>query len=80
MPVDKTLVQTGEELLPRIDSIFLGTLSGDGAREVIREGISILRELKQMASCRHNQSLFLLIESLQESIKEARKELKRCER
>ena len=69
----ETPVEKAEKLLPQIDSIFCGTLSGEEAREVIREGKSILRELKQLEN--GGASIKLLIESLKISIELAKGEI-----
>jgi len=80
MPVGKTPVQRGEELLPQIGSIFCATLSGKEARKAIREGRAVLRELEQMAAGSEGvyPYLFELIGVLKDYIKEANLELKRC--
>ncbi len=64
----ETPVEMAERLLPVIDSIFCGSLSGEKAGMVIREGESVLRKLNQAD---HG----LLIESLRVSIELAKKEV-----
>lgn len=66
-------VEAAEKLLLQIDSIFLGSLSGKGARRVIREGKSALRELMGLKN--GEASINALIESLTLSIQMAKKEI-----
>ena len=66
-------VERAESLLPIIDSIFCGTLSGKEAEKSIREGELVLRELKQLKDS--GASIKLLIESLDVSIELAKKEI-----
>jgi len=77
----ETPVEKAEKLLPVIDSIWVGTLSGNEAQEVIKEGNLVLHELKQLIEGSEKLDLYLpkLIESLRETIKEAQKEISRCE-
>ncbi|MBI4085396.1 MAG: hypothetical protein HY432_02755 [Candidatus Liptonbacteria bacterium] len=82
----ETPAERAERLLPKIDSIFCGTLSGKEADDVIREGESVLRELEQFVEALEGSvtstegrelpsgQLRQLIESLSVSITLARKE------
>jgi len=63
-------VERAENFLPQIDSILCGPLSGKEA-EVIREGESILRELKRLKN-REEASIKSLIENLERSIMRAK--------
>ncbi len=69
----EALMERAERLLPQIDSIFCGTLSGKEARVVLCEGKSVLVGLT--GSKNGEASVKLLIESLKLSIDMARKEV-----
>ncbi len=69
----ETPVEIAEKLLPRIDSIFCGSLSGKEADKVIREGESVLCELEQLQN--REASVEYLIESLKTSIELAKEEI-----
>lgn len=69
----ETLMKRAEKLLPQIDSIFCGTLSGKKARVVLREGESVLVGLTESKS--GEASINDMIESLTLSIRMAEEEI-----
>lgn len=70
-PID--FLGQAEKILPRIDSVFCGKLSGEEAMVVIREGERILYELKRIS--RPDNLVSDMIASLANSIEMARKEI-----